>query len=96
MSTTVPGLQRCLLLFAGETYYPRGGWEDFIGYFPSVEAAKDTALRRENDGYEFGWAHIVNSLTDEIILMGDCYVSRPNEDGTWEWYKPGDKSEIHI
>jgi hypothetical protein len=26
-------------LFAGETYYPDGGWGDFRGAFPTVEAA---------------------------------------------------------
>lgn len=29
-----------VLLFAGESYYPGGGWHDFVGEFPTVAAAK--------------------------------------------------------
>jgi menaquinone-dependent protoporphyrinogen IX oxidase len=29
------------LLFAGEDYYPRGGWSDFIGDFDTIDEAKN-------------------------------------------------------
>jgi hypothetical protein len=28
-------------LFAGSMFYPRGGWNDFRGYFDSVDNAKE-------------------------------------------------------
>lgn len=29
-----------VLLFAGEQYYPSGGWHDLVGEFPDIDAAK--------------------------------------------------------
>jgi hypothetical protein len=34
------------LLFRGSDYYPRGGWEDYAGAFPSVEAAVQWAREK--------------------------------------------------
>jgi hypothetical protein len=42
------------LLFAGDDYYPDGGWEDYRGAFGSVESAK-AAVRPSDD-----WAHVVS------------------------------------
>lgn len=40
------------LLFAGDSYYPEGGWFDFRGTFPSREAAAAAAE-------EYDWYHVV-------------------------------------
>ena len=52
------------LLFAGDAYYPQGGWWDFVGAFGSVEKAKEAkgGVRRAYD-----WAHIVDSQDQSII-----------------------------
>ena len=62
------------LLFAGSRYYPAGGWEDFIGFFPTVEAAKKSAESKEGEGdgrYIFQWAHVVCKETFKVVLEGD-------------------------
>lgn len=46
------------MLFAGDTYYPLGGWEDFKGFYPSVESAKDALLAMD---YKPDWWQIVES-----------------------------------
>lgn len=44
------------LLFAGDDYYPRGGWEDFQGAFASFGAA-ELALSGEEGAK---WAHVAH------------------------------------
>ncbi len=44
------------MLFYGDEYYPAGGWEDFYGYFDSVEEAEKTLLSLDPS---FSWGHIV-------------------------------------
>ena len=105
---TMPGKQSCFLLFAGYNCNNCGGWRDFAGYFPSVEAAKESAmsiddsseraLRIGDDIYKFGWAHIVNQLTDEIELIGRLsptdetklraalVAERTPDNHVWEWF----------
>lgn len=43
-----------ILLFAGDGYYPGGGWRDFVGAFPTAQAAMDACPPDGND-----WAHVV-------------------------------------
>ena len=52
------------LLFAGEYYYPSGGWRDFWGAFDSVDDA-----RKELDAQigSYDWYHIVDTETMEQI-----------------------------
>ena len=53
------------LLFAGDFYYPAGGWEDYIGRYDSVERAE--ALL-SNIGCD--WYHIVDLSTNQIVKQG--------------------------
>lgn len=54
------------LLFAGETFYPGGGWEDFRGEFSSEEEFEEKYLvvpeelkePLEYKGYD--WSHLVD------------------------------------
>mgnify|MGYP003660278962 CR=1 FL=1 len=48
------------LLFAGEYYYPYGGWYDLKQDFDSLEAAVSRA--KIDFGGEDRWWHIVDSL----------------------------------
>lgn len=43
------------LLFAGDQYYPSGGWHDLSGEFDSIEEAEEYVFER---GYE--WWHVVD------------------------------------
>ena len=42
------------LVFAGDNYYPAGGWQDFIGDFDDLDAALDTARLRGD------WSEVVD------------------------------------
>jgi hypothetical protein len=50
------------LLFAGDEYYPAGGWEDFIESFSTVNGALAEAATLEAD-----WFHIVDLTTGEMV-----------------------------
>lgn len=50
------------LVFAGNSYYPSGGYHDYIGTFGTVEAALLTLLKGPN---AFDWWHIVQ---DNVIV----------------------------
>lgn len=67
------------LVFAGEDFYPAGGWHDCLGGFDSVEIAR-SAIRGEAGGpspcirpgyhkwYGDGrWYHIVDTETGKIV-----------------------------
>lgn len=54
------------LLFAGEDYYPIGGWNDFLGDFDTVAEAKGVG-----EGYREGsalcWWHVVDTEAAAIV-----------------------------
>ena len=56
------------LLFMGSNYYPSGGWEDFVGSFPSVEGALVYAL--EGHGHSRDWFQVVDLISGEIVRQG--------------------------
>lgn len=47
------------LVFAGEEYYPCGGWGDFVGSYPTLHEAKEAAAKRYTTS-STGWWHIVD------------------------------------
>ena len=57
------------LLFAGSDCYPKGGVEDFVGSFDSIEAARDAA---PNDD----WAHIACFTTKGDFLILESFRLR--------------------
>ena len=60
------GLFAGFLLFAGETYYPSGGWEDFIEAFDTLEAAEARG-QKQIEG-EDDWWNIINLKTGEMTI----------------------------
>jgi len=46
-------------LFAGQTYYPAGGWSDFRGWFDILPEADDFIKVLKEKGY-YNWFQIVN------------------------------------
>lgn len=55
------------LVFAGENYYPLGGWKDFKGCSEDIDKAvaiKDLAVL---DTYCKDWWQIVDSDTCEVV-----------------------------
>jgi hypothetical protein len=74
-----------IMLFAGTNYYPSGGWEDFKGYFNSIE----DAMKFINDDKKFSycsWCHIV--IDNKIILQGSSKYNHYRKDGKMVWEKP--------
>lgn len=53
------------LLFAGDHYYPSGGWNDFVGSFDTareaMEWAESKAIKDSDD-----WAHVVDTAVSHI------------------------------
>lgn len=60
------------LLFAGATYYPGGGWDDFRGAYEELQHAVDAgqgALTQSNSGL-IDWWHAVSIETGAIVERG--------------------------
>jgi hypothetical protein len=72
------------ILFAGNNYYPEGGWNDFAGMFETIEAAKKRGTELLNRKRVFAsdsnwdWAHIVD--VKKYVVIAYC-----NERVEWEW-----------
>jgi hypothetical protein len=56
------------LLFAGEIYYPIGGWDDLKGSFETIDEAKAAASGDPPHKYEFDWWHVIDAVTGEKVL----------------------------
>lgn len=59
-----------VLLFVGSAYYPNGGWEDFVGSFDSIEAAKKRIMNHHQEE-SFEWAHIVSDGKIKVYAQKD-------------------------
>lgn len=74
------------LLFAGDTYYPSGGWQDFKKSFDTVLEAVKTAAGNTKDtdlkGGTWDWWQVVDLETGKMVEEGTSAVrSRdPEED----------------
>ena len=53
---------RRFVLFAGDHYYPIGGWEDRKGSFDTADEAKAAYTP-----CEYGWAHVADLQADAIV-----------------------------
>lgn len=59
------------ILFGGSTFYPCGGWEDYINSFAELgEAIFEARKQMKNDGFTT-WAHIVCLDTNDIVWDSD-------------------------
>lgn len=58
------------LLFAGDNYYPMGGFDDFRGDFDTIELAEQHLKACFSD---VDWAHIVDRDTRVIIKKYNQY-----------------------
>lgn len=73
------------LLFGGETFYPSGGWNDFKGYFNSIDEAKEF-IENEYLSETLAWSHIV--FKNDVIFHGkkdSTYDSKEIISYEWEW-----------
>lgn len=66
------------LLFMGEAYYPSGGWCDYAGTYPTVEAAQQRVAggiyTYHNGTVQLpSWAHIVDGETLQPVAAYSDY-----------------------
>jgi hypothetical protein len=52
------------LVFAGDLYYPAGGWEDFIGSFRTLAEVKEVT---KDYMTEMTWHHTYDMQTGALI-----------------------------
>jgi len=62
------------LLFAGDTYYPKGGINDFVKDFTSLNEAKEAAKGFSNDSFE--WYHIYDTKTKTKIDLKSLWQTQ--------------------
>lgn len=72
-------------LFAGPTYYPYGGWQDFVDTFDTASAASARAVGL--DEYEAAWWHIID-LTDGSVALAGASEQGFNDDFHSHWHGP--------
>ena len=57
------------LLFAGDQYYPNGGWGDFEGSFDSIDEAK--VAEKALPGHD--WFQVVDTASGEVVAGSGIY-----------------------
>jgi len=63
-------------LFAGDTYYPTGGWDDLVGVYETLREAEVAANYGWKDRYDtdavqpYDWYHIVDLDTRKVVSEG--------------------------
>lgn len=82
------------LLFAGDEYYPHGGWDDFITDRPTIEELKALCAWTKSDwgwilnvkhkdwqtdSYSGHWLHIVDRDTLEVVFQETSYKKTMDE-----------------
>jgi hypothetical protein len=77
----VKGKEMQYFLFGGSADYPAGGADDFIGVFPSIEAAKT-----HFDVHQQEWAHIARFEDNQLKIVcafGTSYLLGREDVADW-------------
>ena len=53
------------LVFAGDNYYPNGGWHDFSESFDDMNTAVEFARNVRTGNYD--WSHVLDSERQKVI-----------------------------
>ena len=56
------------LVFAGDYFYPGGGWSDFVDSYKEVDDAIRVAVEEAKSDHR--WAHIVDTEKDVMLEIG--------------------------
>ena len=65
------------LLFANVTYYARGGWNDFVDSFDTIDDATNAVGRTRRD---IDWWHVVDSTTGQKVVISSGAYGSVDED----------------
>jgi hypothetical protein len=63
-------------LFIGDAFYPKGGWEDFVGFFNDIEVAKAAIVEPAEDCTSGWWFNIADLTNGEIVAHDRGLPSR--------------------
>lgn len=63
--TIVPRIHR-FIVFAGDTYYPSGGWTDYHSSYETKAEAQAVIKALDNDG-DLTWSNGVDFYTGEVL-----------------------------
>lgn len=56
------------LVFAGDQYYPSGGWNDFKGSYLTQEDAWDALVQLfATSGCD--WCHVVDAVSGKVVYL---------------------------
>lgn len=55
------------LVFAGDDFYPEGGWEDFVASFDDWPAA--LACAKEQAAKDYQWAQVVDTKEPHVTFI---------------------------
>lgn len=57
------------LVFAGNYYYPSGGWNDFHSAYDTLEEARELTKKMKSEaGLWEDWCHIIDIQTGEEVV----------------------------
>jgi len=56
-------------LFAGDDYYPNGGWQDFSGSYASLEEALAAGRAHLDENYG-SWYQVVDLSVGSVVAEG--------------------------
>ena len=59
---------RRYLLFAGDMYYPAGGWDDFIADFDIMNEAIKTGIALKDDS-RCDWWKVIDTTTKKEVAI---------------------------
>lgn len=64
---------RRFILFRGNRYYSSGGWNDLHAAYDNADEALTAAKAWVNgDNSTYGWAHVVDIHTGQLLAKFDC------------------------
>lgn len=88
------------LLFVGDCYYPSGGWSDFVGSFPSLDAARSAAVEPECDCVSGWWFNIADLETGKIVAeewgLESRWLAARRSEGPVEGALTGNEESLEV
>lgn len=68
------------LAFAGESFYPAGGWDDLVGTFGTLNDAIDAVVPKHVIGPCGWWGHVVDGATGKRVYEWKYVLSAHDRD----------------
>lgn len=72
------------ILFGGEHYYAKGGWNDYLGHGKELDTLIDSQCLKD---YNVDWWHIVDTETKYVVAGSKYQAHNSDFDGPEEVIK---------